>query len=261
MATITGTIFNDNNTTNGTPLIYRPSLIGTEFADIIRPLQKLGFPLDRIRVWDSFLERSIDGLSGNDYLYGGAGNDKLYGEFGNDTLNGGFADDIVDGESGNDTVYGYFGNDTLKGGDGNDTLDGGSENDTLNGGVGDDILYGGSAILTQRDTLTGGLGNDIFDFNSLNDSPIGSSLRDVITDFVGNGNLAGDRIDLSDIDANYNITGNQAFTFIGSAAFTALGQVRYSGGILRANITGDLAADFEISLTGSPSLVASDIIL
>ncbi len=73
--------------------------------------------------------------------------------------------------------------------------------------------------------------------------------------------MAGDRIDLSDIDANYIIPGNQAFTFIGSAAFSGLGQIRYAGGILQANAAGDLAADFEISLTGSPSIVASDIIL
>ncbi|HAX87932.1 MAG TPA: hypothetical protein DCY91_17115, partial [Cyanobacteria bacterium UBA11370] len=65
---------------------------------------------------------------------------------------------------------------------------------------GNDILSGGGngvGGFAERDTLTGGLGNDIFDFNFLEDSRGGSSARDVITDFVGNGNLAGDRIDLS----------------------------------------------------------------
>jgi hypothetical protein len=34
----------------------------------------------------------------------------------------------------------------------------------------------------------------------------------VINDFVGNGNLAWDRIDLSTIDANHLLAGNQPFT-------------------------------------------------
>ncbi|MBN4001671.1 hypothetical protein [Nostoc sp. LPT] len=109
-------------------------------------------------------------------------------------------------------------------------------------------------------TFTGGAGNDVFDFNSVSDSPTGL-LRDVITDFVGNGIFTGDQINLSTIDANSSVAGNQAFTFIGASAFSAARQVRYSGGILQASIDGDLSAEFEIGLTGAPPLVASDIIL
>ncbi|MEH2435258.1 MAG: hypothetical protein V7K25_13560 [Nostoc sp.] len=83
----------------------------------------------------------------------------------------------------------------------------------------------------------------------------------MITDFVGNGNLPGDRIDLSTIDANSNITGNQAFTFIGTRPFSAVGQIRYAAGILQGNTAGNLSAEFEIGLRGTPQLVASDIIL
>ncbi|MBC6434239.1 calcium-binding protein, partial [Nostoc sp. HG1] len=139
---------------------------------------------------------------------------------------------------------------------GNDVLNGNAGNDVLNGNAGNDILIGGAGT----DSLTGGAGNDIFDFNSVSDSPAGSS-RDVITDFVGNGIFTGDQIDLSTIDANFTVGGNQAFTFIGSGAFTAASQVRYSGGILQANTDGDLSAEFEIGLTGAPQLVANDIIL
>ncbi|WP_375514039.1 M10 family metallopeptidase C-terminal domain-containing protein, partial [uncultured Nostoc sp.] len=124
------------------------------------------------------------------------------------------------------------------------------------GGAGNDRFVGGSGT----DILTGGSGNDRFQYNSVSDSPAGFS-RDVITDFFGNGNLPGDLIDLSNIDANSTIGGNQTFTFIGSGAFTAAGQVRYSGGILQANTDGNLSANLEIRLAGTPQLVASDIVL
>ncbi|MEH1806669.1 hypothetical protein [Nostoc sp.] len=83
-------------------------------------------------------------------------------------------------------------------------------------------------------------------------------LQDAIADFVGNGVLAGDQID---IDANSTTEGSQAFTFIGSRAFSAIGQIRYSGGILQGSTDGDLSAEFEIRLTRALQLVESDIIL
>ncbi|MBN4001673.1 calcium-binding protein [Nostoc sp. LPT] len=154
---------------------------------------------------------------------------------------------IIKSGSGNDTING--------GGSGNDTIDGGSGNDTINGGRGNDILTGGSGT----DILTGGSGNDIFKYNSISESLLSS--RDLITDFRGNGSLPGDRIDLSTIDANSTIGGNQAFSFIGSGQFSAPGQIRYSGGILQGNTDGNLSANFEIRLIGAPQLVSSDLIL
>ncbi|MGJ5633957.1 beta strand repeat-containing protein [Nostoc sp. CALU 1950] len=162
----------------------------------------------------------------------------------------------VEGSQGGETIIGSSGNNVLNGNGGNDTINGGSGNDTINGGSGNDAIVGGSGT----DRLTGGLGNDIFDFNSLFDSQPGLA-RDVITDFAGNGIFAGDQIDLSTIDANSIAGGNQAFTFIGAGAFSAVGQVRYSGGILQANTNFDFAAEFEVQLAGAPGLVASDIIL
>ena len=157
----------------------------------------------------------------------------------------------------NYTIKGGSGNDTINaGGTGNDTIDGGSCNDTINGGRGNDILTGG----TGTDILTGGAGNDIFKFNSVLESKPGV-LRDVITDFVGNDNLPGDQIDLSTIDANSNIAGNQAFTFIGANAFSGVGQIRYSGGILQGNTADNQSLEFEIQLVGSPLLATNDIIL
>ena len=65
--------------------------------------------------------------------------------------------------------------------------------------------------------MTGGGGFDRFDFNSVGESLPGLFSRDVITDFDGNGIFAGDVIDVSTIDANVLLLGNQAFNFIGAA--------------------------------------------
>ncbi|MEH1945913.1 MAG: hypothetical protein V7K77_02825 [Nostoc sp.] len=148
------------------------------------------------------------------------------------------------------------------------TINGTNQPDTL--GIPSSILPyiingfdGNDGILTGvggTDVLTGGLGNDVFDFNFVLESQPGL-LQDAIADFVGNGILAGDQIDLSTIDANSIKEGNQAFTFIGSRAFSAIGQIRYSGGILQGSTDGDLSAEFEIRLTRAPQLLESDIIL
>ncbi|QFS45449.1 calcium-binding protein [Nostoc sphaeroides] len=217
---------------------------------------------------------TINGGLGNDSLIGAAGNDTINGEKGNDTIDGRDGDDLIDGGDGDDLIDGGDGNDSLIGGAGNDTIDGGfggfrlnNNNNTVNGGLGNDSLIGaagndtinggtGNDRLigdTGTDLLTGGLGNDVFKFNSVSESQPGV-LRDAIADFVGNGNSPGDQIDLSTFE------GNQAFTFIGASAFSAPGQVRYSGGILQANIDRNLSADFEIQLVGAPQLVVSDII-
>jgi len=161
------------------------------------------------------------------------------------------------GNAKNNTIIGNGANNVLSGLDGNDRIIGGLGNDAIVGGNGNDRIVGGNGT----DTLTGGTANDTFDFNSVLESQPGV-LRDVINDFVGNGILVGDRIDLSTIDANINFgnPGNQAFTFI-VGPFTAAGQVRYAGGIIRANTGGSLAPDLEIRLTGAPLLVATDFIL
>ncbi|BBD70564.1 hemolysin-type calcium-binding region [Nostoc commune NIES-4072] len=231
MAIINGTIFNDNNTVNGSPLILLPALDGGAGSDI------------------------LNGNAGDDILNGGAGSDILNGNAGDDILNGGAGSDILNGNAEDDILNGGAGSDTLNGGASSDTLNGGAGNDSLNGGASSDILTGGAGT----DSLTGGAGNDIFNFNSVSDSPAGLS-RDVITDFVGNGIFAGDQIDLSTIDANSTVGGNQAFTFIGSGAFTAAGQVRYSEGILQASTDGDLSAEFEIGLRATPQRKDSGLI-
>ena len=82
--------------------------------------------------------------------------------------------------------------------------------------------------------------------------------QDRITDFVP----GEDRVDFSAIDANTVLAGDQAFTFIGSAAFSAAGQLRYASGVLSADVNGDKTTDFELLLVGAPAINwMTDIIL
>jgi Ca2+-binding RTX toxin-like protein len=187
---------------------------------------------------------------------------------GNDTRNGGPGNDIINGLGGNDTLNGLGGNDTLNGGPGNDRLNGGTGNDSLNGGIGNDTLIGGSGndVLVGglgKDTMSDGTGNDIYRYFSTSESPVGAQ-RDVILDF----SRGFDKLDLSSIDANLNIRGNQAFTFIGNNNFTGTkGEVRFytSGSTLsvQADIHGDgnTIANMEIQLNGLTSIAAGDFIL
>ena len=230
------------------------------------------------------------GLAGNDTITGGDGNDTLDGGTGVDTMTGGVGDDIyfvgaatdVINELANEgidtvnssvtrnlsgtqlenitltgttniTSVGNAFNNVMIGNTGNNTLNGDVGNDTLNGGNGNDSLVGSAGA----DTLTGGAGVDTFVYSAVAQS-IGVN-QDTITDFVS----GTDRISLSQIDANVNVAGNDAFTFIGSAAFTGPGQVRYDAGtgLLQANINGTFAPELQIQLSGNPTLVAADIIL
>lgn len=244
------------------------------------------------------------GNGGDDTLRGGAGNDQLEGGSGNDTLSGGDGDDVLIGGAGNDVLDGGAGVDTasyagvsaallvslaLSGaqatGAGNDTLtgienliggtgadiltgddaanviDGGNGADQLSGGGGADILIGGGG----RDTLKGGLGGDVFRFAVVGDLPgTTTSTADTILDF----SIAqGDRIDLSGIDAiKQTASVNDAFTWIGSAAFTKhAGELRYvvtaGVGLVSGDIDGNGVADFAIRIDGAPTLTAHDFLL
>ena len=141
---------------------------------------------------------------------------------------------------------------------GNDLLTGKATNDTLSALAGDDTLIGGAGT----DKLTGGLGADTFKFNNLSDSGITAKTRDTITDFKSTQN---DKIDLSGIDANSVLAGDQAFTFINNATFSAdaTGQLRFDSktGILYGSTNADTNAEFSIVLSGVKSLTIGDFIL
>ena len=228
----------------------------------------------------------LSGAAGNDSLFGLDGNDSLSGGDGDDYLDGGFGFDTINGGNGNDTTsYAFYsgpivanlttgvvsfpGNSTLTdtlisienliATNGNDSVTGNSSANVLSGAAGNDTIIGGLG----SDTLTGGLGIDIFKYNNLADSAFGALNRDTITDFL----LGVDKLDLSAIDANFTIAGDQAFTFLGSsAAFTNVGQLRYqvTGGnlFLYGNVDANLAtSEFELQLSSLASITAANITL
>jgi Ca2+-binding RTX toxin-like protein len=142
--------------------------------------------------------------------------------------------------------------------DGNLGLYGGAAADILIGGSGADILYGGAGA----DSLTGGAGADKFRYDLVSHST--ASATDSITDFVS----GTDKFDLTLIDAKTNVSGNQAFTWIGSSAFSNVaGQLRVfqsgSQWIVQGDTDGNGVADLVIAVTtsGGAALVQGDFLL
>ena len=79
----------------------------------------------------------------------------------------------------------------------------------------------------------------------------------MITDFT-----AEDTIDLSRIDADPTTSGDQAFVFIGSDRFSAIGQARFtSNGLLSLNTDDDRFADFQVKFRGVNDLPDNSLIL
>jgi serralysin len=241
----------------------------------------------------------LHGENGNDVLDGGAGRDRMEGGDGTDTasyagasagvtvdfanyiintgdasgdnfldveniMGSAFADSLrgdnlvntLSGGAGNDVLIARGGNDRTVGGEGADTLYGDAGNDTLDGGLG-------------KDVMSGGVGGDRFDFNAVIESAIGSG-RDVIRDFTVNpdgGTGFIDRLEVSTIDAKAGMAGDQAFSFIGTGAFTAEGQIRVvqsgTDTIVQFNTTGASGAEMEVLLADFTAnlLTAADFIL
>ncbi|MGG5822157.1 calcium-binding protein [Falsiroseomonas sp. HW251] len=196
---------------------------------------------------------SLHAGSGNDWVYAGTGNDYVQGAAGNDFL---YGNDKVYGNDGNDVVVGDAGNDEVQGGTGNDTVSGGTGDDTVYGNDGNDMIYGSAGW----DHLWGGAGVDYFSYTSIADS--NAFGMDVIKDFE----KGVDRINLSPMDANSTVAGNQAFGFTGTGAmFGSAGDVWIKedteGSLTGTAIYGDLNADFVIFVEGLTGLTASDFIL
>lgn len=137
----------------------------------------------------------------------------------------------------------------LMGTDGNDSFAGSAGNDTLIGGLG-------------VDKLTGSMGADVFTFLREKESGITTKTRDIITDFKY---AEGDRIDVSAIDANSTLSGDQSFTFIGAKNFSnnAAGQLRFDAEkhTLYGSTDADEKPEFSIQLNGVKNLVVDDLVL
>ena len=233
--------------------------------------------------------------AGNDSLNGGWGNDSLYGGSGGDVLRGGVGADYLDGGTGSDTAdYGWSygsiivnlaiglasggeaqgdiyvsienvrgselddliagsdGSNTLSGRAGNDAIWGFAGDDGLFGGIGNDILFGGAG----SDLLSGESGNDTYLFTSISDSLAnvhGPFVADIIMDF--DDGVWNDVIDLSAIDANETVGGDQAFFLDNGNGVTETGELFITDfsenedplvTIMFADVSGDGEADFGV---------------
>ena len=227
----------------------------------------------------------LNGFNFDDFMDGRAGNDNLHGQGGADTLYGANGDDYIDGGSGNDRLHGQDGDDVMLGREGDDnivdavggnTITAGDGNDyvlgsgTVDGNVGDDDLQGFGTTL-----LRGGLGHDhvrcgtgaqrVVYESTADDDPSAAAARfvnEIVFDFNRN---QGDRFDVATIDANENIGGNQAFTFVGTAPVDQAGEIGIlvSGGVtyVVAETNGALGPDLQVQMSNSVINAAGDFIL
>jgi serralysin len=154
------------------------------------------------------------------------------------------------------------GADVIQTGAANDTIYGGRGSDTLAGGAGDDLIEGG----VGADIMTGGAGADQFRMYSLAEFSHRADVTDIITDFDA---TEGDSIDLSKIDPDKLLKGNQAFTFIGEETFnsgspdyqlriTARGDNLYT---VEADTNHDAVADFSFDVVSQHGIAATDFLL
>lgn len=255
------------------------------------------------RGWDSILGGNgadlLRGGAADDTLVGGAGNDTLDGEAGIDRLAGGTGNDLIRAGAGDvvveganqgiDTVVGVGGTartlganqevlileaTTLLTGTGNalaNVIIGNASANTLSGLAGDDRLEGldGADLLVGgagSDTLDGGAGADRFRFVALADSTVAAP--DLILGFRADATSLSDRIDLRTLDADPVATGDQAFVFIGAAAFNGTrGALRFdavAGGgefLVSGDVDGDGAADVAIRVAAPSAPLAGWFLL
>jgi Ca2+-binding RTX toxin-like protein len=226
--------------------------------------------------------------AGADTLNGAGGDDTLVGN-GKSTLIGGTGNDIFLVQTGDKVIEAAGGGDdhvltstsytlasgqeiewlqarneastvslTLVGNEFANRISGAAGNDVLDGGAGNDTLSGLGGI----DKLTGGLGTDTFVFK---DGDTGKTLAtaDSILDFS---HAQGDRIDLSRIDANIKLAGDQAFTLHASGDDHVAGSLwlTQSGAdtLVNMDTDGDGKADYMIHLANvkASTLVAADFV-
>ncbi|WP_186767250.1 calcium-binding protein [Devosia ginsengisoli] len=289
---LAGTILGDILTgTTGGDLIF--GLAGTDYiiagagADVIRGDEGDDF------VYGEAGRDVIFAGEGDDDIFGGDDDDMLYGESGDDWIAGDAGDDLIDAGIGNDQAFGGEGDDLFIGriGDGNDLYDGGAGSDTLDLGSlsaalqvdlgtgvngrgsvtgsqsGTDTLYGienvttgsGNDVITASNAanvIDGGGGNDVFVF-STEAAADGDTIRNFET---------GDKIDLSGIDANSSLAGNQTFTLVTGQSATAPGQIvithetREDGDytVISGNTGNDNDPEFRVEIAGSRNMTASD---
>ena len=177
-----------------------------------------------------------------------------------DVFTGTAAANTLVGTNDGDLFRGLAGNDVIRALGGGDTIFGGLGADRQTGGLGKDTFF----LTSLFDSAKGqsGLINGVFN------AAQGSGLRDIVTDFT----RGQDKLNLSTIDANTKIGGNQAFAWRGTGNFTGVaGQLierlynpagtAGDKSIVYGDVNGDGKADFQIELTGLKVLGVNDFAL
>lgn len=199
-----------------------------------------------VQLIGSFDDRIVNTgtISGSIYSIDmGDGDDRIF--------NAGILDGIVRLGSGSD-VFRTIGDGSVE------IVDGDAGDDRILGGDGSQTIAGGEG----RDVLSGGGGDDTFLFNSVADSNRATGV-DRITDLA-----SGDSVDLAGIDADTTADGDQAFTMVGTSAFSGIaGELRIQASatstVMMGDVDGDSVADFVLAFTGTidPVDLATAIIL
>jgi Ca2+-binding RTX toxin-like protein len=207
----------------------------------------------------------INGNNGDNIINGGAGADTMNGWKGNDTY-------VVDNPG--DNLFENFGEgfDTVltsvnfaaglyseieviqATGSANVYLQGSLDNNRIIGNAGSNIIDGSYG----KDTLTGGGGPDVFIWSKVEEIGLFNFDPDIVTDF---NRAEGDVLHFTLIDANETVAGNQDFAFIGTAGFTAAGQINWftngTDTFIQLNTDADLTVDGIIQVLGVHTVDAS----
>ncbi len=125
--------------------------------------------------------------------------------------------------------------------------------ETLTGSDGADLFILGGGL----DTVIAKAGLDVFRFLPAAIGPAASHSI-FLADFSRS---SGERLDLGPIDAIAATLANDAFSFIGTAAFSAAGQLRWTAAgpfrLIEGDINGDAIADLTLLVAGTGTVDAS----
>ena len=244
-----------------------------------------GSEIEQLQV-DSSVGTAAINLTGNEF------NNFIFGSSGDNVINGGGGADYMSGGKGNDTyIVDNAGDSLFENGDIHSTPENesegfdtvltsvsfnvglyseievlqaiGSANVNLTGSLDNNRIIGNSATNIidgsyGKDTLTGGGALDVFIWSNVNEIGLFNFDPDIVTDL---NRAEGDLLHFTLIDANETVAGNQDFTFIDQAAFTAPGQINWftngTDTFIQLNTNADPTVDGIIQVLGVHTVDAS----
>ena len=213
----------------------------------------------------SYGDVTVDGGSGDDYIFANDGNDTLLGGTGNDYISGDAGNDKIYGGDGNDTLYGGSGDDLLNGGAGADKIYGGSGTDTVDYsdsssgvnvylGAGDGNAYSGAGGTGTGGDAQGDTYNSIENVNGSahDDYVYGAAGGSVVN--LGDGNDTFDNSEASNVVGKDTVDGGAGNDLI----YTGNGDDLLKGGSGNDTLYGEAGNDTLIGGTGNDTLIGGD---